>query len=298
MTNIRFKTILSVLSYHGFFRWIPTRLFLRLKYRLYTGKRLNLKNPISFNEKLQWLKIYNSKHVNPDYTNLADKLKAKEVVKQSIGEKYIIRTIGTWNRFEEIDFKKLPASFVLKTNHDSGGVVVVPDKEKMNIKAAKKRIEKSRRINFYWYGREPQYKNIKPKVFAEEYITDESGYELKDYKFFCFDGSPKLIQVDFGRFSNHRRNIYDTSWNFINTSIKFPNDPNHQIEKPCNLNEMLDLSRKLSKGIPFVRVDLYSVKDRVFFGELTFFHGSGFERFTPEEFDINLGKMLQLPDNR
>lgn len=268
-----------------------------MKYKLYTGENLNLESPKSFNEKLQWLKIYNTKHFNPRYTDMADKIKVKDIVSSLIGSKYVIPTIGEWETFDDIDFDKLPSSFVLKTNHDSGGVVVVPDKGSLDLKKARERIEKSRRINFYWYGREPQYRDIKPKVFAEKYIADESGYELKDYKFFCFDGEPKLIQVDYGRFIDHKRNIYDINWNFVDVSIKFPNDPSHQIDRPKNLEEMIGIAKKLSQNIPFVRVDLYSIESVILFGELTFFHGSGFERFTPKAFGLKVGSWLRLPND-
>lgn len=268
----------------------PDKLYLQIMYFLACGKKLDLKHPKTFNEKLQWLKLYNH---NPLYTTMVDKVEAKKYVAKKIGEEYIIPTLGVWDEPEDIDFEKLPNQFVLKCNHNSGlGMCICKDKNQLNIEKAKSELKKGLCQNYYKYWREWPYKNIKRKILAEKFMVDESGTELKDYKIFCFDGNPQIIEVDYGRFINHMRNVYDTDWNFIAMQIEFPNDPNHIIARPEKLNEMLALARKLSEGIPHVRVDFYSINDRIYFGELTFFHGSGMEKFNPNEWDERLGRLI------
>lgn len=290
-----FKKMLSIAERRGYLRWMPTEPFLRYKYRRVTGRKLNLSSPTTFNEKLQKLKIiYASSPMLPEYTRMADKICAKEIIAAKVGQEYVIPTLGVWERFDDIPFDDLPEQFVLKTNHDSGGVVVCPDKSKLDVRKAKIKLEKSLKRNFYWYGREPQYKNIQPKLFAEEYLVDESGYELKDYKVFCFNGEPRLIQVDFDRFSEHKRNLYSTAWEMIDGEMNYKRDSSREIPKPEKLDEMLDLSRVLSYGIPFIRIDFYLTPDRIYFGEFTFFHGSGTVRFQPEALGIEMGKWIDL----
>ena len=301
------KEVFSVLSYRGYLRWIPSRTFLKLKYKMYTGKKLNLDNPRTFNEKLQWLKLYNADHFNPLYTKLADKVEAKPIVAEMIGEKYVIPTLGVWDRFDDIDFDSLPNQFVLKTNHDSGGVVIVKDKSKLDKAAAKQKLEKTRKINFYWYGREPQYKDIKPRIFAEQYISD-GGYSLPDYKFhnsegeleeykiFCFSGKAKMVLVCKGTAHGAgRTNDYcDLELNrFPFTSLN-PNST-EELQKPEQLDELICVAEKLAMDLPEVRIDLYVVDGKVYFGEMTFFHNSGFCTFKPDEWDTKLGKWINLP---
>lgn len=283
--NILYR--LPIISYN-----IPDEKYLKIIYKSILKKDLNLENPKTFNEKLQWLKLNNR---NPEYTKMVDKYEAKKYVANIIGEEHIIPIIGVWNKFEDIDFKELPNQFVLKCTHDTGGLVICKDKEKINLKEVKKKINKSLKRNFYYYGREWPYKNVKPRIIAEKYMVDESGVELKDYKIFCFDGKAKFILVDFGRFSDHYRNIYDLDWNLLDLKIKFPINAEHQIEKPVNLNEMIELAEKLSKNIPHVRVDFYNVRGKIYFGELTFFHGSGFTKIEPEEWDEKIGEYIKLP---
>lgn len=290
-------TILSILSRRGFFCWVPTRLFLKCKYRLCTGKKLNLKQPQTFNEKLQWLKLYYAEHFDPLYTSLADKIKAKIIVAGIIGEEYIIPTLGTWNQFDDIDFDDLPNQFVLKTNHDSGGVVVVSDKTQMNKEAARRKLEKSLRLNFYWYGREPQYRDIQPKIFAEKYIANEGCVDLKDYKFFNFNGEPKLMFIASDRQTEGREttfDFFDMDFNLLDFTNGHPHAAG-PVEKPVCFEEMKRLSAKLSAGFPQLRVDFYEVDGRVYFGEITFFHWSGMKLFDPEEWDHKLGGWIELP---
>lgn len=276
----------------NFFWFLNDYTFLKMKYRLVVGKKLDLKKPKTFNEKLQWLKLYDR---NPLYTTMVDKYEAKKYVASIIGEEYIIPTLGVYNHFDEIDFDKLPNQFVIKCTHDSGGLVIVKDKKNLNIKEAKKKIEKCLKRNFFYSGREWPYKNVKPRIIIEKYMVDESQKELKDYKVFNFDGKAKIIQVDFDRFIEHKRNLYDTDWKYIEAVIQYPTDKNVKIDKPKSLNKMLELAEKLSKNIPHVRADFYSIDDKIYFGELTFYHESGFGKFNPEEFGEELGAWINLP---
>lgn len=281
---------------HGLANYIPDKLFLRINYRIKKGKKLNLKNPVSFNEKIQWLKLYDRK---PQYTSMVDKYEVKKYVSNIIGEQYIIPTIGVYNRFNDIDFEALPDSFVMKCTHDSGGLVIVKDKKRFNVEEARKKIEGCLRYNYYFAGREWAYKNVKPRIIIEKYMEDKSGENgedgLFDYKIFSFDGEPKVIQVDFNRFLDHKRNLYDTDWNYINAVIEYPTNPDYVIKKPVVLDEMLLLASKLSEGIPFVRVDFYCIHNRIYFGELTLYHGSGIEMFKPESFGDKMGSYIKVP---
>ncbi len=282
----------NVNSFHGFYHNMPDDVYLRKLFESRLGEKLHLEDPITFNEKLQWLKLYDR---NPEYTTMVDKYAAKKWVADRIGEEYIIPTLGVWKHFDDIDFDTLPNQFVLKCTHDSGGLVIVKDKSKLDKRSAKKKLEKSLKRNFYWVGREWPYKNVPPRIIAEKYMTDESGIELKDYKIFNFNGEPKLIQVDYDRFVEHKRNLYTTDWQYIEAAINYPTDPNHQINRPKQLEKMLDLARKLSDGIPHVRTDFYCIDDRIYFGELTFYHASGFAWFKPESFNQEMGEWLKLP---
>lgn len=268
------------------------KIFIKLEYILRTHKLLNLSNPQSFNEKLQWLKLY-ARH--EEYTQLVDKYAVKLYVTRRIGEKYVIPTLGVWERFEDIDFKVLPSQFVLKTTHDSGGVYICRDKSQLDINKAAKKLKKSLSKNYYWEHREYPYKNVRPRIIAEQYMVDESGYELKDYKIFCFQGVPHFIEVDFDRFTGHKRNIYSTQWELLPFEIQYPSNPSLIHEKPKCLNEMLDIASQLSRGFLHVRVDLYVINDTVYFGELTFFHGTGMEKFSPEEWNYKFGRLIELP---
>lgn len=287
--------VFSVLANRGLLNWQSDERFLKLQFRARMGKPLNLKEPRTFNEKLQWLKLYDRK---PEYTQMVDKYEVKAYVAKLIGEEYIIPTLGVWDRFEDIDFDVLPAQFVLKCTHDSGGLVICKDKSKLDKAAAKAKIEKSLKRNYYLSGREWPYKNVKPRIIAEKYMVDESGIELKDYKVFCYNGQPKAVQVDFDRFIEHKRNVYSPQWELLDVGIQYPRDPNRIIEKPKKLEEMLRLAERLSTGIPHIRTDFYIIKDKIYFGELTFYHGSGYEKFTPEEWDVTFGSWIRLPKHK
>lgn len=281
---------------HGLTNIIPDKTFLKINYRVKKGKKLNLKNPKSFNEKIQWIKLYDH---NPKYTKMVDKYEAKKYVSEIIGEQHIIPTFGIYDKFSDIDFDILPNSFVMKCTHDSGGLVIVKDKKALNVEEARAKIERCLHYNYYFAGREWAYKNVKPRIIIEKYMEDPSGENgedgLFDYKVFCFDGKPKIIQVDFNRFIDHKRNLYDIDWKYINAVIEYPTDPNYIIKKPEVLEEMLSLASNLSKAIPFVRVDFYCIHNRIFFGELTLYHGSGTELFEPELFGDVMGSYIKLP---
>lgn len=276
-------------------RFIPDKPYLKLCYYLKTHKRLNLENPQTFNEKLQWLKLYNRR---PEYTTMVDKYRVREYIKEKIGEEYLIPLVGgPWERAEEIDFDALPDQFVLKCNHDSGSVVICRDKATFDSAAAKKKLDDCVKHNFWYLGREWPYKDVKPCIIAEKYMADESGYELKDYKVYNFSGRPEIIQVDFGRFKEHKRNLYDQAWNEIEAAIEYPTDPERKLERPQQLEQMLTLAGLLAQDFPFLRTDFYSIEDKLYFGEMTFFPESGFGKFEPEKYEETLGEKITIRTN-
>ena len=286
--------ILGVLLRKIFSHIMEDKTFIKWEYFSGMGKFPNLENPQTYNEKLQWLKLHD-KH--DTYTLLVDKYEVKNYVKKILGEDYIIPTIGVWENFDDIDFDKLPNQFVLKTTHDSGGVIVCKDKKFLNITAAKKKIEKSLKHNYYYEHREYPYKNVKPRIIAEKFMVDESGTELKDYKFFCFDGKCKMLFVATDRPYDTRFNFYDTEFNPLPFKQGHPLSTK-EIKKPIGFEQMKDIAEKLSKGFPHLRVDLYDINGHIYFGELTFFHFSGNVPFEPNEWDYKIGKWLNLPKEK
>lgn len=289
------RKIISYLGYRGLFNWIDDIQFLKLMYKCNTGNTLHFNNPRRFNEKIQWLKVYGHKDI---YTIMADKILVKNYIEKLLGKEYVIDTICVWDKPEDIDFDKLPKQFVLKCNHNNGlGMYICMDKSIINKKEIIKELKVGMEQNFYLLGREKQYKNIDRKVFAEKYMVDESGYELKDYKVFIFNGKAKCIQVDYGRFSNHRRNYYDINWNYLPFSTECPTDKNHEIPKPKCLFQLIEFAEKISNSLdnpPFLRTDFYIINDNIYFGEITFHHGSGYLKFIPDEWDYILGDWINL----
>ena len=251
----------------------------------------DLKQPKTYCEKLQWLKLHDR---HDEYSKMVDKYEAKKYVANIIGEKYIIPTLGVWNEFDQIDFQKLPKEFVLKCTHDSGGLVVCRDKNSLDYQKSRCKINKCLNRNYYWECRETHYRNISPRIIAEKYMADDSG-ELSDYKIFCFSGKPRFIQVDYGRFSKHIRNIYSPEWELLELQNGYPRDEKVIIERPEKLDEMLYIAETLSYGFPHLRVDLYYIQGNVYFGELTFFHSGGFKKFEPIEWENKIGEWLKLP---
>lgn len=275
-----------------FLRCLSDEMYIKIQYLYHFHNLPNLKNPKTFNEKLQWLKLYDRR---PKYTTMVDKYLVKEYVAKIIGEEYIIPTIGVWDSVDDIDWDSLPNQFVLKWNHDSGSIVICKDKTNLDIETAIRKLRPGAKRSGYWYGREWPYKNVVARIVAEKYMVDESGTELKDYKFFCFDGQVKCLKVDFGRFKEHHANYYDTGMNLLPFGeANLPPVYNHKIEKPKNFEKMVELAEKLSKGIPFLRVDFYNIYGKIYFGELTLYPASGMGKFTPNGIDLMLGEMINL----
>lgn len=285
--------LITHLCRHWPFRCISDKKYLELFFRAHQGKKLNLSDPKSFNEKLQWLKLYDRRD---EYTMMSDKYLVREYIKNRIGEEYLIPLLGVWENAKDINYASLPEQFVLKCNHDSGSVVICKNKNNIDKKSVEKKLQRALNRQYYWTSREWNYKNIKPRIIAEKYLVDETENDLKDYKFFCFSGEPRFIQVDSGRFSNHIRNFYTTEWEFIPAEYGCKNDKNMQVNKPNKLNEMLELARLLSKGIPHVRVDFYLVNNKIYFGELTFHHGGGVMKLEPYSYDLLWGSYLNLKE--
>ncbi|MGM9551701.1 MAG: ATP-grasp fold amidoligase family protein [Clostridia bacterium] len=283
------------LGRRGLFNWMSDEKYIKIAYKAMTHKKLDLKNPTTFNEKLQWLKLNDRKDI---YTTMVDKYLVKEYVKNIIGEEHIIPTIGVWDSFDKIDFDSLPDKFVLKCTHDSGGLVICNDKSKLNKEAAKAKINTCLTKNYFWQCREWPYKNVKPRIIAESYMEDNSGAdELSDYKIFTFNGEPKTILTIRGGHldeSKTDRRMYDTDWNLLDVGFRGKPIVKESEPKPKELDEMLEYAKILSKDTKHLRCDFYICNGKVYFGELTFYHMSGFEQFEPEEFNTTLGNYIQL----
>lgn len=279
-------------------RWMPDKLYLQLMCFYHFRKIINFRKPITFNEKLQWLKLYDR---NPVYTIMVDKIEVKRFVADKIGEKYVIPTLGVYDSIEDIDFDKLPNQFVLKCNHDSKSVCICKDKKSFDIERAKRFLEPRLKVNGYWYGREWPYKNVVPRIFAEKYMEDSTTSELRDYKFFCFNGKPVYCQVISDRTSNETIDFYDMDWQHQSfTGLALPKKPfnNYPVPIPISFDKMKKSAEILSKGIPFVRVDFYEINGKMYFGELTFYPAAGLGVFSPDEWNYKLGDMINLPDKR
>lgn len=274
-----------------FERQLPDKLYIELMYQVKLGEKCDLKNPKSFDEKLNYLKLNDRKD---EYSKMADKYEVRDYIAGTIGDKYLIPLLGVWENPEDIDINALPKEFVLKCTHDSASVVICKDKDNFDFEKAKQKLGASLKENYFYHSREWPYKNIKPRIIAEKYMVDESGSELKDYKIYCFDGKPHMIQVDFGRFVKHERNLYDTEWNYIDKTIEYPRNPNHQIARPKSLEKMLELAGVLSKGIPSVRIDFYDINGELYFGEITFYQEGGFAQFDSPEFAYELGELIRI----
>ena len=276
-----------------FGKYFPDKLYLKLKYYSVFGKKLNLKNPQTFNEKLQWLKLYDRK---PEYTTMVDKVEAKIWVAERIGEEYVIPTLGVWDRAEDIDFDSLPDQFVLKTNHDSGGIIICKDKSNLDKEAARKKLNSSLKRNFYEFGREWPYKSVQPKVLAERILlSDSEDGDIPDYKFMCFNGKVECCFIVTERHSDTgiKVTFLDKDWNRMPFTRHYP-AADRVLARPVNYDVMVNLAERLSAGTKFLRVDFYEVNNKIYFGELTFFPGCGYEEFSPEEWDYRLGNLIKL----
>lgn len=285
-----------VLQRHKILDFLPDKIYLKWMYKAYMGKRLNLENPTTFNEKLQWLKLYDRK---PIYKRMVDKYEAKEFVKEKLGrdgEKYIIPTLGVWKHFEDIDFDKLPDQFVLKTTHDSGSVFICKNKADFDFKSVKIKIEQSLKNNFYYYGREWPYRDIHPRIIAEQYL-ELSSPSCAEYKLFCYNGKVNWVMICQG--TAHANNIrtndgFDRDFNHL--PVKFiAQNSNRKFYKPKEWDQLISIAEILAEGTIQLRVDTYLIDGKIYFGELTFFHDSGLCPIKPEEWDAKLGNDLILP---
>ena len=274
---------------------LPDKTYIKLYYRFRVGRKLNIDNPTSLNEKLQWMKF---NYRFPLQSIVSDKLLVRDYVKDKIGEEYLIPLLGSWEKYDDIDFSQLPEQFVLKCNHDSGGLVVCTNKEEINYVKSKSKIEKSLKSNFFYIGREYQYKNIKPMILCEEFISD-AGKIPMDYKIYCFNGVPDVTLVCKDRFSKntHRASYlyYDQEWNFVPLNKGDGTILDPKIEKPKNFEKMLEIAKKLSEDFVFARIDLYNIKGKIYFGEITLSPNSGFDADIKYETDIMFGQKLDIP---
>ena len=272
---------------------LPTKFYLKLRYRLTFKRPLNLKNPKTYNEKLQWLKLYDH---NPIYPKLVDKYDVRDYVAEKIGEEHLIPILGVWDKFEDIDFDKLPNEFVMKCTHDSGSYFICRDKSKLDVEALKKQITSGLKRDQYVTGREWAYKSVKPRIIAEKFMVDDSGIGLKDYKFFCFDGEVKamFIATDRGvEGEDVKFDFFDSDYNHLPVKHGHENARNLP-EKPEKFEEMKEIAAKLSKGLKHARVDLYNINGQIYFGEITFYHHCGFVPFEPEEWDYTFGDWIKI----
>ena len=277
--------------------WMSDEAFLKRKFKLRMGYELDLDNPKTFNEKLQWLKLYDR---NPLYTKLVDKYEVRKYIAEKIGEEYLIPLVGgPWNSPDEIDFDALPEQFVLKCTHDSGGVVICKDKSKLDIPAVKAKLNKHLKRNYYWTNREWPYKDVKPRIIAEKYMEDESG-GLTDYKVFCFDGEPKLLLMVTDRGSDEitKRDFFDMDFNNLHFTNSAGPNSDKELKKPASFKEMLQVAAELSAGMTHLRVDMYEAEGKVYVGELTLYDGSGLLALDPPEWEGILGTWIRLPECR
>lgn len=275
------------------FWWLPNKLYLSLYYRIRLHRFPNLKNPIRYTEKLQWLKLY---YHRQDLTHWVDKCEAKALAADIIGNEHIIPTYGVWDKFDDIDFDALPNSFVLKSTNGGGGcgVYICKNKKELDKAKARQRIELSQRSDIYKTLKEWPYKSVSHKIIAEQYMEDESG-ELRDYKYYCFHGEPKVMFVASNRYSNHNYNFFDMQFNKLPITSVMGAPSVESFQKPALFEEMKNIARKLSSGFPHVRVDLYCCNNTIYFGELTFFDTSGFDNMNSDKWDLIFGEWLSLP---
>lgn len=278
------------------YNYLPDKWAVSIKYRNHFYRKLDLKKPQTFNEKLQWLKLYDRR---PEYTRMVDKCLAKEYVASIIGEEYIIPTLGVWKSFDEIDFDALPDQFVLKCNHGSGDAVICKDKKTLDIAAARKKLTAALEQDYYLVSREWPYKNVDRVILAEQYLEDAETHDARDYKFFCFGGEVKCFKVDLDRFVGRHANWYDRDGKILPYGTKGA-EPlyDREVILPSKLNKIIELAEKLSSGYPFMRVDFYYIDGKIYSGELTFYPASGLTPFTDMEWDRIMGQWLKLPETK
>ena len=277
----------------GFYNKMPDEEYLKKKFKLVMGKDLDLENPQTFNEKLQWLKLHDRK---PEYTMMVDKYKVREYIKEKLGEEYLIPLLGVWDDPDEIDFDALPNQFVLKCNHNSGtGMCICKDKSKLDIKKVKAELRKGLKEDYFYNCREWPYKNVDKKIICEQFMKDREYEVLPVFKIFCFNGKAKLIQnIQNDTKSYETVDYFDEDWNLLILKQAFPNSKN-KMDKPSQLEKMLGLAEIITFGVPFLRADFYEINGKLYFSELTFYSDAGFGKFEPEEWDYKLGSYINLP---
>lgn len=288
------KAILKKIKYfvdYKLFRVLSDETVLRFYYRLFIGKKLDLKNPKGYNEKLQWLKLHDR---NAEYTRLVDKYQVKQIVADMIGEEYVVPVIaGPWKSVDDIEIDKLPKKFVLKASHDCGSTFICEDKETFDWKQAKKKLKKALEVNYYYRGREWPYKNVVPCIFVEEYLEHQNRSSLTDYKFLCFNGVPRVMFIATERDKGLKVDFYDMDFKHLPIVRHYPNS-RKKIDKPEHFELMKELAQTLAQDIPHVRIDFYENEGKVYFGEYTFYPGSGMEEFASYEDDLYLGEMITV----
>lgn len=286
--------IIVFLNNHGFYWLFSDKRYLKILFKYRLKKSLDLKAPKTFNEKMQWLKLNNRKKA---YINLVDKYEVKQIISSQLGEEYVIPTIGVWKKFDEIDFELLPEQFVLKSTHDSGGLVICKDKRSFDYLKAKVKIEKSLRRNYYWHGREWPYRYVEPRIIAEPFLFDPKKPEAKSllvYKFMCFGGVPRIVQtIQNDKTPYETIDYFDVEWNLLDLRQNFPNSEK-PLCRPHSFSKMLELATILSQGQPFLRVDFYEIDEKPIFSELTFFSDSGTASFNPTTWDQKLGDWIDF----
>ncbi|MFS4467377.1 ATP-grasp fold amidoligase family protein [Maribacter sp. 2210JD10-5] len=274
-------------------KFLPAPFYMKVFYEYYSGKKLDLNNPVEFNEKLQWLKVY---YRVPILSQLVDKYDVRDYVSKKVGAQYLNELIGVYHKVNEVNFDTLPNKFVLKATHGYHFNLLVKDKKKLNRKRARFLMYKWMSKNQYWRGGlEWAYKNAKPKIIIEHFLEEIGKDDINDYKFFCFNGVPKFLHVDTDRGSNHSRAYYDLNWNKLpikHDSISFIDG---KTEKPSNFDEMVEIATKLANKFPFVRVDLYNLNGKIVFGEMTFYPADGRLEFKPAQYNKIIGDYITLP---
>lgn len=274
----------------GFLNWIPDALYLKIVYRAETGKRLDLKHPMTYNEKLQWLKLYDRR---PEYTMMVDKYEVRKYVAEKIGEEYLIPLIGVYDSVDEIPWEELPDKFVLKCTHGSGSNIICSNKRKLDIEEAKKKLRKWMKKNWYWFGREWAYKNVRPRIICEKFLLDKANSVPDDYKLMCFNEQVRLIQHHRDRFAQHTLDFFDTSWARVSMTQGVPNSIAPS-ERPRNLDTMISFAEILAQNTKYSRIDFYYCDGRIYFGEITLYPTSGFTKISPSEYDLVLGELIKL----
>lgn len=284
---------LAGLGRNGLLNWLPDKQFLEIRYRDRTGRKLNLKNPTLFTEKIQWLKLYNRR---PEYVTYADKYAVRDYIEKKIGPEYLVPLIAMYEKVEDIQWDDLPNKFVLKCTHGSGTNIICKNKDELDIEEAKKKLTHWMKVDWYWWGREWVYTKIKPRIVCEAFIETSDGEPPSDYKFMCFDGKAKLVQIhQFRHTDHHTKDSYTTDWKKTTISHTFAMSDS-EIPKPKNLDKMIRISEILAAGNPFIRIDLYAPDDeRIYFGEITIYPTSGFSPFSDYNDDALLGSWITLP---